>query len=54
VDVLDREQSLGCVGMRERAALIGASFVLESAVGHGTTVTMRIPQANSVLRMAQV
>jgi signal transduction histidine kinase len=39
---------LGLLGMRERAALVGGTLNVESSVGAGTTVTLRIP-APSVL-----
>jgi PAS domain S-box-containing protein len=35
-------QGFGLVGMRERAALVGASMEIESAPGQGTTVLVRI------------
>jgi two-component system, chemotaxis family, CheB/CheR fusion protein len=35
--------SLGLVGMRERAALIGGSLEIESAPGRGTTIYARVP-----------
>ena len=34
---------VGLVGMRERAALIGAEVHIESTLGRGTTVFMRVP-----------
>lgn len=37
------QQHLGLLGIRERAALLGGSAHVESAIGHGTTVTARIP-----------
>ncbi len=43
VDHLERAQSLGVMGMRERALLLGAQFRLESSPGNGTTITLRIP-----------
>lgn len=36
-------QSLGILGMRERAHLLGGDIHIESAALHGTTVTLRIP-----------
>jgi two-component system sensor histidine kinase UhpB len=33
----------GLIGMRERAALAGADFQIESAPGSGTTVILRVP-----------
>ena len=37
---------VGLVGMRERAALIGADLQIESTAGGGTTVFLRVPLAN--------
>jgi signal transduction histidine kinase len=36
---------LGTLGMRERAALVGGTLVIESTPGRGTTVIARIPLA---------
>jgi PAS domain S-box-containing protein len=36
----------GLVGMRERAALIGADLQIESTVGRGTTIFVRVPVAD--------
>ena len=36
-------RSLGIVGMRERAMLVGGELTLRGAPGHGTTVTLRVP-----------
>ncbi|HEY90447.1 MAG TPA: PAS domain S-box protein, partial [Dehalococcoidia bacterium] len=35
---------LGIVGMRERARLVGATLIVQSETGHGTTVTLRVPE----------
>ena len=35
---------LGIVGMRERARLVGATLIVQSATGTGTTVTLRVPE----------
>ncbi len=43
VNLLEHTQSLGVVGMRERALLLGAEFSLQSLPGNGTTITLRIP-----------
>ena len=40
-----RRSGIGLAGMRERAALIGASLDIESAPGKGTTVFLRLPVA---------
>ena len=36
-------EGFGLIGMRERAALAGADFQIESAPGDGTTVILRVP-----------
>ena len=38
-------EGLGLIGMRERAALAGADFHLESSPGTGTTIILRVPAA---------
>jgi PAS domain S-box-containing protein len=38
-----KRAGFGLVGMRERAALIGADFEIESAPGHGTTIYVTVP-----------
>ncbi len=43
VDLLEHTQSLGVLGMRERALLLGAQFRLDSVPSHGTTIDLRIP-----------
>lgn len=35
---------LGVVGMRERARLVGGTIVIQSDIGCGTTVTLRVPE----------
>jgi PAS domain S-box-containing protein len=42
---LSEGQSLGILGMRERALLLGGEFTISSAPGAGTTVKVRIPVA---------
>jgi signal transduction histidine kinase len=37
---------LGLLGMRERVEMVGGTFCVESAPGHGTTVRVEIPFAN--------
>jgi len=39
----DQRESFGLVNMRERAELIGGQLTIVSAVGQGTTVTLRVP-----------
>ncbi|MGH9450221.1 MAG: PAS domain-containing sensor histidine kinase [Terriglobia bacterium] len=41
---LSAGKSLGILGMRERAALLGGNLVFRGAPGSGTTVTVRIPE----------
>lgn len=36
-------KSMGLVGMRERAELVSGTFQIESAVGEGTTIYVRVP-----------
>jgi PAS domain S-box-containing protein len=38
-------QGFGLIGMRERAALVGADLEIESTAGKGTTVFVRVPPA---------
>jgi signal transduction histidine kinase len=40
-------RSLGILGMRERALLLGGELTITGAPGQGTTVTVRIPEALS-------
>ena len=42
-DELRRTKSLGLVGMRERAAMLGGEFHIRGEAGGGTTVTVRLP-----------
>ena len=37
------ERSMGLINMQERAALSGGSFEIESQLGEGTTVFVRVP-----------
>ena len=45
-------RGFGLVGMRERAALVGAELQIESAAGRGTTVILRMPAPSSMARTA--
>lgn len=42
-DEIVNTRSIGLVGMRERASLIGGEIALQGAPGRGTTVTLRVP-----------
>jgi two-component system sensor histidine kinase UhpB len=42
-EALGADASLGLIGMRERAALVGGSLAIEGYVGRGTIVCARIP-----------
>ncbi len=44
---------LGLTGMRERAALIGATLDIDAAIGHGTTVTATCPAAAALPATAE-
>ncbi|HEY3230340.1 MAG TPA: sensor histidine kinase, partial [Roseiflexaceae bacterium] len=46
------EQRLGLVGMDERVAQLGGTLTIESALGRGTTVFVRIPLADDLQRGA--
>ena len=45
-----RTEGLGLIGMRERAALLEGSIEIESALGSGTTVFVRVPNASTRTR----
>jgi len=45
-------QGFGLIGMRERAALVGADLQIESTPGRGTTVLLRTPVAASTIKSA--
>ena len=45
-DKLSNGESLGILGMRERALLLGGELTISGAPGEGTTVRVRIPEAN--------
>jgi signal transduction histidine kinase len=40
-------KTMGLVGMRERAGLVGGTFQIESASGEGTTVYVQVPLASA-------
>jgi len=40
---VDDPGSLGLIGIRERAALVGGTAQFEGIEGHGTIVSVRIP-----------
>lgn len=42
-DEISSKKSLGIVGMRERAILLGGEFTISSTAGKGTTLIIRIP-----------
>jgi PAS domain S-box-containing protein len=44
-EIVESHQSLGLMGMRERATLLGGSVTITETQPHGTTVTVRIPLA---------
>jgi signal transduction histidine kinase len=45
-------EGLGLIGMRERAALVGADLQIESTPGRGTTVIVRAPVVASPITSA--
>ena len=46
MDKLFRSRSLGILGMHERALVFGGEVIIEATPGKGTTVLVRIPQAD--------
>ena len=40
----DSQKTLGLLGMRERATILGGSFTVDSAAGAGTAIVMTIPR----------
>lgn len=44
---LKRANRLGLSGMRERASLVGGTLTVESALGTGTTICLRVPEARA-------
>lgn len=46
LDVVQDQQSLGLLGISERAELLGGKLTIESAPGQGTSVFVEIPVAN--------
>jgi len=49
-DKLSDRESLGILGMRERALLLGGELAIVSAPEKGTTVRVRIPVTHRTLR----
>jgi two-component system sensor histidine kinase UhpB len=46
IDMADtRENSLGLIGMRERAFMLGGTLNIQSRAGSGTSIEVRIPKA---------
>lgn len=43
VEVTGRRQTLGLIGMRERASLLGGTVVIDSRPGTGTKITVTLP-----------
>ena len=46
-DLIEQMQSLGLLGMYERALVMGAHFEIESKPGQGTTIKLRVPSDKS-------
>ena len=42
---INKNQGLGLIGMGERAALVNGEIEIESAIGNGTTIYVRIPES---------
>ena len=50
VDRVGADASLGLLGMRERARLLGGRVTVESTLRKGTTVRARIPMSQAAAR----
>jgi signal transduction histidine kinase len=44
---VQRSTGLGLLGMRERSANVGGSLTIDSALGQGTRIALRIPLVRS-------
>ena len=53
-DVSDKTNSLGLMGMQERALSIGGDLHIESVPGKGTTITFLLPKVNVNYTMAEL
>jgi two-component system CheB/CheR fusion protein len=42
-DNVEQQRRIGVAGMRERASIVGGELTIESSVGRGTTVRVRVP-----------
>ncbi len=47
--LIDSHDSLGIIGMRERAVALGGTFTLEGSRTKGTMLTVRIPLSRSIV-----
>lgn len=45
-DLVDRNERLGLVGMRERAEMLGGRLTIESVAGKGTSVIVEVPNVD--------
>jgi signal transduction histidine kinase len=45
-EALSGKSSLGIVGMRERALMLGGTLTISSTLGNGTTVRVLIPDSS--------
>ena len=48
-DLIEQMQSLGLLGMYERALVMGAHFEIESKPGQGTTIILQVPSDKSAI-----
>jgi signal transduction histidine kinase len=42
-DAIDGQPGLGMISMQERARIAGGTFEIESELGSGTTITVKVP-----------
>ncbi len=53
LEVPDRTERLGLLGMRERMVMVGGTFRVESAPGSGTTIRVELPPCNLRMKRAR-
>jgi len=47
---IENKKTLGILGMKERASMLGAAFSITSTPGEGTTVLVRIPVSHQIIK----
>ena len=49
-----KNRRMGLIGMRERVEMVGGTFTIESAAGHGTTISAQVPFNNGAREVAHL